>query len=256
MSTKLGRPAGEEHQQAEPDEQQEVPVGGAELEPEPELLRPRRRPRRRGAARASATRPPRMCRPCSAGQQVEEAVGRVAGQRGSRWRRARARRRAGRRGRPSVATAPVARLSRSVSRVALAVGGERALQRDAREHQHAGVQPDDPRHRHRPPVGELHAHEVGAGEEREERADHREEDAERDLLGRHARRRRARRPGRAPTSSQGLDISPLAARATSPRSRSPPARKTRMTLMRGCRAGRCGQGSSWAMKSCGAPGTL
>ena len=85
MLTKSVAQPVQQHQQAEPDEQQEVPVGDAELEAEPERLPRRRRPRRR-ARRAPAPRGRRGC----AGR-----AGRSAGRRscwpgcrsgGSRWR--------------------------------------------------------------------------------------------------------------------------------------------------------------------------
>ena len=54
----------------------------------------------------------------------------------------------------------------------------------------------------------LHAHEVGADEQREQRADDGEEHAEPDLRRRHAPRRRCRGTRRPrPASSQGFDIS-------------------------------------------------
>jgi hypothetical protein len=136
--------------------------------------------------------------------------------------------------------------------ISLADGGERALQGDASQHQHEGVPPHDAGHRHRLPVAELLAHEVGAGEKREERPDHRQEDAERDLLGRHSRR-----PG--PADGVRPDLEPRLRHQ--PLVRQPPAGEAEHDQEEDedhahCWTGRFGQGSSWAMKSCGAPGTL
>ena len=82
------------------------------------------------------------------------------------------------------------------------------MQRDAAQDQHAGVEPQQRRHRQRPPVRQPHAHGVGADEQREQRADDGEEDPEPDLRRRRGRWCRARQHRRSrPSSSQGFAVS-------------------------------------------------
>ena len=49
--------------------------------------------------------------------------------------------------------------------LASARGDHGTLQRDAAQHQHAGVQPEQPWQRQRSPIRQAHAHEIGAGEQ-------------------------------------------------------------------------------------------
>ena len=71
--------------------------------------------------------------------------------------------------------------------LAFAGGDQRAMQRHAGEPERDGIEPEEPGHRHGLPVRQLHAHEIGAGEQREQRADDGQENDEADLGRRYGR---------------------------------------------------------------------
>ncbi len=85
----------------------------------------------------------------------------------------------------------------------------RVLQRDTAQDQHACVEPQEPRRGNFGPVRHLHSHEVGADEERKQRADNGEEHAQADRRCRQGRGACVRDIADRPDLQPGLGRQPL-----------------------------------------------
>ena len=131
MSTKSSAQPVSSTKQDEPDEQQEMPVDGAQLDARGARCAIRAPRQRLGGRPAERHQAAEDVQPVQAGDQVEEAVGRIGRRRNSRRPSVPARPSAGRPGRRRRDAPPATRPSLTVSMSSRRAATQRALQRDA-----------------------------------------------------------------------------------------------------------------------------
>jgi hypothetical protein len=247
-------PAGEQVHQNEPHQQKEMPVEGTELDA---LAQPIQRDAAPGRVRGAAQghQPAQHVQAVQSGDEIEEGIGRVsrqevatpgqlpphqelAGQKGDRERAA---------GQEAhthhVELAPSRR-------------DEAPLQRHAAHDQHAGIGPEETRHRDGAPVRHAHPHGIGADEKREKRADHGEEDSEPDLCRRDGQGFRAGELTGRPFLEPRLGGEALLRQPPAPEGADPRQEEKDAGHPAGLAAACATVAWFWGTKSCMAPGTL